>query len=71
LEGLEWRAIDGAGQLKYPSFVDIVHQLNPFYWLRVVGGTLYLIGALMMAWNFILTVRSRATAEPAVSPAAS
>src|SRR5579864_2728544 len=52
-EGLEWRALDTAGQLKYPNFVDIVHQLNPFYWLRVVGGGMYLIGVIMMAWNFI------------------
>ncbi len=70
-EGLEWRALDGSGLLKYPNFVDIVHQLNPFYWLRVVGGTMYLIGALMMALNFILTVRSRPALVPAAAAAVS
>jgi len=72
MEGLMWRGVDDAGQLKYPNFTEIVGDLSPFYWLRFVGGTLYLIGVLMMAWNFVLTVRAaHATASsPAVSPAA-
>jgi cytochrome c oxidase cbb3-type subunit 1 len=71
-EGLEWRAFDGAGQLKYPNFVDIVHQLQPFYWLRLLGGTMYLIGVVIMAWNFIKTVNGSATSRmPAPVPAAS
>ncbi|HEX6558332.1 MAG TPA: cbb3-type cytochrome c oxidase subunit I, partial [Longimicrobiales bacterium] len=57
-EGLMWRATDGAGQLKYPNFVEIVSGLHPFYLLRVVGGTLYLTGAIMLAWNMLLTVRA-------------
>jgi cbb3-type cytochrome oxidase subunit 1 len=67
-EGLEWRAYDAAGQLKYPNFVDIVHQLQPFYWLRLVGGTMYLAGVIMMAWNLFKTMRgpARATAPGAV-----
>jgi cbb3-type cytochrome oxidase subunit 1 len=63
-EGLEWRAVDAASQLKYPSFVDIVHQLQPFYWLRLAGGLMYFVGMLMLAWNFIKTVRGPA-GEPA------
>ncbi len=56
----------------YPNFVEIVGDLNPFYWLRFLGGLLYLIGALMMAWNFVLTVRAARAARlsPAVAPAA-
>jgi cytochrome c oxidase cbb3-type subunit I/II len=72
-EGLMWRAVDVGGQLKYPNFVDIVHQLNPFYWMRLVGGTMYLVGAIMLGWNFLRTVRGKATvtsgAAPAVAPA--
>ncbi len=71
-EGLEWRALDTAGQLKYTSWVEIVSQLRPFYWLRFAGGTLYFLGALLMAWNFILTIRGprpQAVAEPVPQPA--
>jgi cbb3-type cytochrome oxidase subunit 1 len=60
MEGLMWRAVDGAGQLKYPNFTEIVNQLMPFYWMRVAGGALYLTGAVMMAWNFVLTARGGA-----------
>jgi cytochrome c oxidase cbb3-type subunit I/II len=72
-EGLMWRAVDTAGQLKYPNFTEIVHQLQPFYLLRLAGGTMYLTGVLMMAWNFVLTARGGpgdgvpATAEPATA----
>lgn len=55
-EGLMWRAIDDAGQLQYPIFVDIVARLAPFYWVRVIGGTLYLTGVFLMAYNFTKTV---------------
>jgi cbb3-type cytochrome c oxidase subunit I len=64
-EGLMWRALDDAGQLKYPNFVAIVDQLHPFYWLRVAGGTMYLVGAIMMGWNFIRTVRGAPVSAPA------
>ena len=57
MEGLQWRALNDAGQLAHPIFVDIVNRLDPFYWLRVVGGGLYLVGMLMMFWNFYRTVR--------------
>jgi cytochrome c oxidase cbb3-type subunit I/II len=58
MEGLMWRGVDAAGQLKYPNFTEIVAQLEPFYWMRVLGGLMYLIGAIMMAYNFVLTARA-------------
>ena len=57
MEGLMWRGVDTAGQLKYPNFVEIVNQLDPFYWLRFAGGALYFTGAILLAWNMVLTVR--------------
>jgi cbb3-type cytochrome c oxidase subunit I len=59
-EGLQWRAIDEAGQLKYPNFVNIVDQLQPFYWLRLVGGTMFLVGIVMLLINYLATVRGAA-----------
>jgi cytochrome c oxidase cbb3-type subunit I len=70
MEGLMWRAVDGAGQLQYPNFTEIVAQLEPFYWMRLLGGVLYLTGALLMAWNFVLTARgSRGSPAPAEAAA--
>ena len=61
-EGLMWRAIDDAGQLKYPVFMDIVNRLSPFYWLRFVGGSLYLTGIILMCFNMLRTITGPAPA---------
>ncbi len=58
MEGLQWRAINEVGQLSDPIFLDITNRLDPFLWMRLLGGLLYLIGALMMLWNFHRTVRA-------------
>jgi len=58
MEGLQWRALNDAGQLANPIFLDITARLQPFLLLRVVGGTMYLVGTIMMAFNFWKTVRS-------------
>ena len=54
-QGLMWRAIDEGGQLQYTSFMDTVEVLQPFYWVRLIGGLLYLSGLLLMAFNFFKT----------------
>ncbi len=67
-QGLMWRAIGDDGQLVYPNFVDTVVKLIPFYWIRLVGGSMYLGGLLLMVANIILTIRS-AGADENVAPA--
>ncbi|MFW6067534.1 MAG: cytochrome-c oxidase, cbb3-type subunit I [Myxococcota bacterium] len=57
-QGLMWRAENEAGGLMYPSFVETVVALQPMYWTRMVGGTMYLLGFVLMAWNLIKTARS-------------
>jgi cytochrome c oxidase cbb3-type subunit I/II len=58
-QGLMWRAFDESGRLQYPDFVETVAALIPMYWVRVLGGTLYIAGALMAATNFVMTWRQR------------
>jgi cytochrome c oxidase cbb3-type subunit I/II len=58
-QGLMWRAFDDTGQLKFPDFVETVTALMPFYWLRVLGGTLYMAGAVLGAVVFVMTWRGR------------
>jgi cbb3-type cytochrome oxidase subunit 1 len=68
MEGLQWRALNDAGQLANPIFLDITNRLDPFLWLRFIGGTMYLVGAIMMAINFWQTIRGpgQATSADAV-----
>ncbi|MEQ1564813.1 MAG: cytochrome-c oxidase, cbb3-type subunit I [Myxococcota bacterium] len=70
MEGLLWRAINDDGQLQYPIFMDIVNQLAPFYWLRVLGGLMYLSGAILMAFNLGMTMAGKSPAGSAAPVAA-
>ena len=68
MQGLMWRAYDSFGFLEY-SFVETVEQMHIFYIIRAFGGLLYLIGALLMAYNLYRTARGDVAAnEVARSP---
>ncbi|HVX41731.1 MAG TPA: cytochrome-c oxidase, cbb3-type subunit I [Gemmatimonadaceae bacterium] len=58
-QGLMWRAFDSTGRLAYPDFIETVLKLMPMYWMRAVGGSLYIIGMLMFGWNILMTWRAR------------
>jgi cytochrome c oxidase cbb3-type subunit I/II len=65
-QGLMWRAFDETGRLAYPDFIETVVRLMPMYWVRVVGGSLYVVGVLLGAFNIFMTWRARPAtyAEP-------
>jgi cytochrome c oxidase cbb3-type subunit I len=62
MQGLMWREVNEQGFLVY-SFVETVERMYPFYVMRVAGGALYLIGALIMVYNLIRTVRGERREE--------
>ena len=62
LQGLMWRAYTSLGFLEY-SFIESVEAMHPFYIIRAAGGALYLIGALIMAYNLWMTVRTEDSSE--------
>jgi cytochrome c oxidase cbb3-type subunit 1 len=57
MQGLMWRAYDELGFLQY-SFIETVAAMHPYYVIRMLGGLLYLSGALMMAYNLWRTITS-------------
>jgi cytochrome c oxidase cbb3-type subunit I/II len=59
-QGLMWRATDANGALLYPNFVETLDAIRPMYWMRLVGGTAYLVGMIMMLWNLAKTARAGA-----------
>jgi cytochrome c oxidase cbb3-type subunit I/II len=58
-QGLMWRAFDSTGRLAYPDFIETVVKLMPMYWMRVVGGSLYIVGMLLFGWNILMTWKTR------------
>ncbi|MBS1778095.1 MAG: cytochrome-c oxidase, cbb3-type subunit I [Bacteroidetes bacterium] len=57
MQSLAWKEFTPEGQLKY-QFLETVTQMRPFYAMRGIGGTLFLIGAIMMTYNLIRTARA-------------
>jgi cytochrome c oxidase cbb3-type subunit 1 len=55
-QGLMWRAFNDDGTLTY-SFVDSVVASGPGYFVRFVGGSLFLTGMLIMLYNVYRTAR--------------
>jgi cytochrome c oxidase cbb3-type subunit I/II len=57
-QGLMLRAIDASGKLVYPDFIETVTKIVPLYGVRVFGGTLYLVGFVLMIYNIFKTIQA-------------
>ncbi|MDH5286204.1 MAG: cytochrome-c oxidase, cbb3-type subunit I [Betaproteobacteria bacterium] len=69
MQGLMWRAVNADGTLTY-AFVESVKATYPFYAIRLAGGTLFLAGMVVMAWNVWRTAAGgRATEARIPEPA--
>lgn len=56
IQGLMWRAYNSDGTLTY-SFVESVSASYPGFIVRLAGGTLFLVGMLIMAYNVMKTIQ--------------
>ncbi len=63
MQGLMWKEFTADGLLAYPNFMETLTRLMPFYWLRALGGAMYLIGAGIMVWNIWRTARAGSFAD--------
>jgi len=63
MQGLMWREVNADGTLTY-TFVESLKSTYPFYAVRLVGGLLFFIGMLIMAYNVAKTI-GRSPSEPA------
>jgi cytochrome c oxidase cbb3-type subunit I/II len=57
-EGLMWKQFTKDGFLQYPNFLETILQVVPMFRLRAIGGSLYLIGVFMMAYNLYRTAKA-------------
>ena len=64
LQASMWKQFkpDG-GALQYGNFLETVTEIMPMYWMRAVGGTLYLTGVIVLVYNVIRTVRQGSPVE--------
>jgi cytochrome c oxidase cbb3-type subunit I/II len=57
MQGLMLQDFTPEGTLKYANFLESTTQVLPMYMIRALGGTLYLTGICMMAYNLVKTAR--------------
>ena len=57
-QGLMWKQFTADGFLQYPNFLETVTQLLPMHRLRAIGGTLFIVGVVLMIVNLFKTARS-------------
>jgi cytochrome c oxidase cbb3-type subunit I/II len=67
-QGLMLNGINGEGKLMYPDFVETVTKIVPLYWVRSIGGPLFVIGYLLFLYNMYKTIKlaPKDTSEPVV-----
>ena len=65
-----WKQFNPDGTLVYGNFLETVSEIMPMYWMRAIGGTLFITGMLIMVYNVIVTIRkgSAVTDELAEAP---
>lgn len=66
-----WKQFNPDGTLTYGNFLETVNEIIPMYWMRAIGGSLFIVGAIVMLYNVVMTVRqgSGVTDELAEAPA--
>ncbi|PIX07482.1 MAG: cytochrome-c oxidase, cbb3-type subunit I, partial [Flavobacteriales bacterium CG_4_8_14_3_um_filter_35_10] len=52
-----WKEFNPDGTLVYGNFLETVTKIMPMYMMRAAGGTLYLTGFLLLAYNLIKTIK--------------
>jgi cytochrome c oxidase cbb3-type subunit I/II len=65
-QGMMWRALNDSGGLLYPNFMETLLAVKPLYWTRLAGGTLYLTGMCLMAYNLWRTATAGKPVEASV-----
>ena len=64
-----WKQFNPDGTLVYGNFLETVTEIMPMYAMRAFGGTLYLVGFLLLAYNIIKTAKAGSTVEDELAEA--
>ncbi|WP_291117038.1 cytochrome-c oxidase, cbb3-type subunit I [Flavobacterium sp. UBA6135] len=64
-----WKQFNPDGTLVYGNFLETVTQIMPMYWMRAIGGTLYVAGLLVLVYNVVKTVSAGSTVEDELAEA--
>lgn len=64
-----WKQFRPDGNLVYGNFLETVTEIMPMYWMRAIGGTLFIIGMLILVYNIYITVKNASKVEDELAEA--
>lgn len=70
LQASMWKQFNPDGSLFYGNFLETVTEIMPMYWMRAIGGSLYIIGTFVMIYNVIRTAKAGSSVEDELAEAA-
>nr|WP_298793985.1 cytochrome-c oxidase, cbb3-type subunit I [uncultured Allomuricauda sp.] len=68
-QALMWKEFNPDGTLVYGNFLETVTQIIPMYWMRAIGGTMFIVGMLIMVYNVIVTIKKGSKVEDELAEA--
>lgn len=68
-QALMWKDFNPDGTLVYGNFLETVNEIMPMYWMRAIGGSMYIIGFIVMLYNIVQTVRAGSKVEDELAEA--
>jgi cytochrome c oxidase cbb3-type subunit I/II len=69
-QALMWKDFNPDGTLVYGNFLETVHEIMPMYWMRAIGGSLYIVGTCVMIYNVVRTIKAGSAIEDELAEAA-
>jgi cytochrome c oxidase cbb3-type subunit I/II len=64
-----WKQFNPDGTLTYGNFLETVTEIMPMYWMRAIGGTLYITGMFILVYNIIVTIKKGSKVEDELAEA--
>ncbi|WP_372756722.1 cytochrome-c oxidase, cbb3-type subunit I [Mariniflexile sp.] len=64
-----WKQFNPDGTLVYGNFLETVTEIMPMYWMRAIGGSLYILGMFILVYNVIITVKNGSKVEDELAEA--
>jgi cytochrome c oxidase cbb3-type subunit I/II len=57
MQGFMWQDFNPDGTLVNKEFIETINPLKPYYAMRAAGGAVYIVGAVLMAYNLLMTAK--------------
>ncbi len=65
-----WKQFNPDGTLTYGNFLETVTEIIPMYWMRAIGGSLFIAGMFILIYNVYKTIKAGSEVQDELAEAA-